>query len=465
MQSVSSTQSGSSLKRWLSLALIAGALSTLLLPASLAGAQEGELLARDERPVVYLTFDDGPSVHTDNYLDLLARYDAKATFFVLGPGLLHRPALSQRIVDEGHAVGNHTWSHPNLAISSDERIRSELGRSQEAFEEVLGFRPTCFRPPFGATSPRVYDIQLEFGLTNSAWQPARNGAYQVGRVSPHAGTWDVDTADYKRSTSLVASQLANIRANDVVLMHDLHSVSLGPLSSWLERNHDRFRFEALPGCIPGDDTWPLPTAVDYEPPLCEGREATIVGTSGSDVLFGTRGDDVIVAFDGDDTIMGFGGDDVICAGEGADHIDSGRGHDEVHGEGGSDYIATGKGRDTVLGGSGSDEIHSGNGVDNVAGGADADVIFAGNGDDAIAGNRGSDVLRGNRGDDELVGGHGEDELIGGVGDDVLDGVAELDPAPEAVTMVDGQPVLEDEPEESAESDDGDASQGDAAGVV
>jgi len=107
--------------------------------------------------------------------------------------------------------------------------------------------------------------------------------------------------------------------------------------------------------------------------FCGGLQATIVGTSGSDVLIGTEGPDVIAGLGGDDQISGLGGDDVICGGEGADRISAGGGNDTVYGEGGSDTITGGDGDDTLFGGPGSDRIDGGPGTNTIDGGPDPDV--------------------------------------------------------------------------------------------
>ena len=123
-------------------------------------------------------------------------------------------------------------------------------------------------------------------------------------------------------------------------------------------------------------------------PLCNGKEPTIVGTEGHDVISGTAGPDVIHGLGGFDWIRGLGGDDVICGGDGSDVIGAGSGNDIVLGENGHDAIWGGPGDDTLKGGDGNDSI------------------FGGPGDDKLRGNHGNDSLYGLDGDDELYGGWG-----------------------------------------------------------
>lgn len=119
-------------------------------------------------PVVHLTFDDGPHpVHTGEVLDLLRRYGARATFFVVGRMVERFPDLFSRILLEGHTVANHTWNHENLAKLSAEAIDRTIERTQE----VLGAHATaCLRPPYGAMDDLVRQRAEEHGLDVVMWK-------------------------------------------------------------------------------------------------------------------------------------------------------------------------------------------------------------------------------------------------------------------------------------------------------
>ena len=181
---------------------------------------------------------------------------------------------------------------------------------------------------------------------------------------------------------------------------------------------------------------PTPTPVpDDTPVLCDGREATIVGTSGDDVLEGTDGDDVIVGLEGDDFIRGRGGDDLVCAGPGRDRVIGGGGADEIYGQRGADTINGNSGADSIWGGSGGDTIRGNKGADRIRGGTGADNIHGGSGGDVINGNGGTDEISGAKGNDEISGGSkaddisggsGNDEISGGKGPDTLDGGSGFD---------------------------------------
>lgn len=168
---------------------------------------------------------------------------------------------------------------------------------------------------------------------------------------------------------------------------------------------------------------------------CRGRWATLVGTSGPDILTGTDGADVIVGRAGDDTIAGDGGNDLICGGrgndtirggEGADLVQGGRGRDTLHGEGGDDHLDGGRLGDLLLGGPGDDLLEGGPGGDDLYGNFHDDLLVGGAGEDRLHGGPGADVLAGGVGDDDLWGDHHDDRLEGGPGDDGLRGGAGID---------------------------------------
>jgi uncharacterized membrane protein len=148
---------------------------------------------------------------------------------------------------------------------------------------------------------------------------------------------------------------------------------------------------------------------------CLGSPATIVGTSGDDIIYGTPGDDVIHAMDGDDTIDGLGGDDLICGGSGNDTIRGGEGNDAIHGGEGDDFISGGPGNDDLSGTKGDDQIFGDEGNDILSGGTGADSLDGGEGDDTLSGNDDDDVLNGGPGNDTLSGGKGNDVLDAGLG--------------------------------------------------
>jgi peptidoglycan/xylan/chitin deacetylase (PgdA/CDA1 family) len=131
----------------------------------------GRALIAPRRPgELALTFDDGPNpAFTPRLLDALASHDVRATFFMVGSHAQAAPELVRRIVAEGHLIGNHSWSHANLALASAGRVREELARTSQTLEQIAGAPVRFFRPPFGARRPAVLRIARELGLEPVLW--------------------------------------------------------------------------------------------------------------------------------------------------------------------------------------------------------------------------------------------------------------------------------------------------------
>jgi len=135
--------------------------SQLFGPTLIAPPRPGELA---------LTFDDGPNpVWTPRLLDLLATHDVCATFFLVGSRVQAQPALVRQIVAAGHLIGNHSWSHPNLALSSARHIDEELSRTNQILAQIAGAPPRYFRPPYGARRPEVLRVARRLGMIPVLW--------------------------------------------------------------------------------------------------------------------------------------------------------------------------------------------------------------------------------------------------------------------------------------------------------
>ena len=134
----------------------------------------GPTLIAPQRPgELALTFDDGPNpAWTPRLLEILARREVRATFFLLGSRAQAEPALVRSILDAGHLIGNHSWSHRNLALSSASRIEEELSRASQTLDQIAqiaGAPVRYFRPPFGARRPETLRIARRLGLTPVLW--------------------------------------------------------------------------------------------------------------------------------------------------------------------------------------------------------------------------------------------------------------------------------------------------------
>ncbi len=131
----------------------------------------GKALIAPRRPgELALTFDDGPNpVWTPRLLELLAGRNVRATFFLVGMHAQAEPALVRQIVEAGHLIGVHSWSHLNLAYTAPSRVRQELLQSRHALEDMAGAPVRYFRPPFGARSPFVFRAARAMGLVPVMW--------------------------------------------------------------------------------------------------------------------------------------------------------------------------------------------------------------------------------------------------------------------------------------------------------
>ncbi len=167
-----------------------------------AGPPEVRAHGTRHRRTVALTFDDGPWPSTPAILRILRREHVHATFFVIGRQVRDRPATMARLRREGHAVGDHTWSHADMAAASARDAANELDWTRNAIARRAGTRPCLFRAPYGSTNGRVVGAAR------------RRGMITVG--------WDVDSRDYTRpgTKQIVRTVLGSVRPGSIVLLHD-----------------------------------------------------------------------------------------------------------------------------------------------------------------------------------------------------------------------------------------------------
>ncbi|KAH6971552.1 hypothetical protein BKA56DRAFT_677651 [Ilyonectria sp. MPI-CAGE-AT-0026] len=134
---------------------------------------------------IALTYDDGPYTYTEDLLDLLAEYDAKATFYItgrnLGKGAINDattpwPSLIKRMITDGHQVASHTWSHQRLTALSKAKFWNQMVYNEIALADILGYFPTYMRPPYSASN-----------ATTDAW---------LGELGYHVTYFNLDTAGY-----------------------------------------------------------------------------------------------------------------------------------------------------------------------------------------------------------------------------------------------------------------------------
>jgi peptidoglycan/xylan/chitin deacetylase (PgdA/CDA1 family) len=150
-----------------------------------------------------LTYDDGPNdPHTLNLLEVLAKHEVHATFFLVGRYVQQRPDIVREVVKSGHVVGNHTFTHPLLTFKNAAEIRQELTDCNKALQDAIGELPHLFRPPFGGRRPVVLHIARELGLAPIMW--------------------NVTGYDWNAPPAAVIEQKVSkqIRGGNVILLHD-----------------------------------------------------------------------------------------------------------------------------------------------------------------------------------------------------------------------------------------------------
>jgi peptidoglycan/xylan/chitin deacetylase (PgdA/CDA1 family) len=126
-------------------------------------------LARGSK-LLALTYDDGPNdPHTLRLLEVLARHEVKATFFLIGRYVRQRPDIVRDLIKAGHVAGNHTFTHPLLTLKSSAEVREELTECRAALQDAIGDHSNLFRPPFGGRRPAVLRVVRELGLRPVMW--------------------------------------------------------------------------------------------------------------------------------------------------------------------------------------------------------------------------------------------------------------------------------------------------------
>jgi peptidoglycan-N-acetylglucosamine deacetylase len=201
-------------------------------------------------PYIAMTFDDGPSATlTPKLLDLLAARRIKATFFVIGENVAEHPEIVARAAREGHEICNHSWSHPNFAKMSDERVRQQLWRTDTSIQSATGTRPTLMRPPYGSITAR-----------EKRWVHDELG-YDII-------LWDVDPYDWKRPGPVVVRNriLKETHPGSIVLSHDIHPGTIEAMPSTLDALAAKgFKFVTVSELIRMAAPRRLPTSSQPEP--------------------------------------------------------------------------------------------------------------------------------------------------------------------------------------------------------
>ena len=175
--------------------------------------------------VIALTFDDGPSKYTNDILNVLKKYNACGTFFLIGNKVDFYKDTLRRMLEEGSEIGNHSYDHKLLTRLSKEEFQDEINNTQEAIKKITGFTPTLFRPTYGGyTNTLKSYTDLKFVL------------------------WDVDSLDWKvkSKTKILKNVLPNVKSGSIILMHDNHRYALDALEDIITNlKSDGYKFVTI----------------------------------------------------------------------------------------------------------------------------------------------------------------------------------------------------------------------------
>ena len=171
-----------------------------------------------KKPMIALTFDDGPSAYTMDIMALLEKYDGRATFFVVGEMLEKKAEELRHMIDKGHEIASHTWSHTNLRKVSKEDGKKAMNSVIVYMKENYGYDVKLCRPPYGASNKTVKEEAAELGIA--------------------LVIWSVDTLDWSTRNAEATFKAVKKEAKDgaIILCHDIHkptAESMKKVIPWL----------------------------------------------------------------------------------------------------------------------------------------------------------------------------------------------------------------------------------------
>lgn len=178
----------------------------------------------EDEKIIALTFDDGPDeVFTPQVLDILKKNDVKATFFLVGENLKQNKEIVKRQFEEGHEIGNHTYTHINVAKSGYDKVYEEITKTQEEIKEIIGVEPKLFRPPYRAMSRHMCDIVKNKNMNIILWS-------------------NLDPRDWSNPGvySIVNTIESKVGNGNIILLHDYNNL----------RNSKSQTIQALESVIP-----------------------------------------------------------------------------------------------------------------------------------------------------------------------------------------------------------------------
>lgn len=163
--------------------------------------QENKRIIDPDKPMIALTFDDGPSRYTPEILEVLKENNSAATFFVLGSEVNKFKDTLNQMIEEGNEVGNHTYNHRDLTKVSDEELYKQIQGTDDLVYNASGYTPAIMRPPYGASNDELNK-----------------------KISKPVIKWSIDTRDWEnRNVEMITNEIfENVKDGDIILMHDLY---------------------------------------------------------------------------------------------------------------------------------------------------------------------------------------------------------------------------------------------------
>lgn len=171
-------------------------------------------MENSNRKKVALTFDDGPNPpYTVEILKLLEKYQAKATFFVIGSIMGPHAKLVKEIADAGHEIGNHTWTHGDLTKMSREEIVQEIYRTSDLINKIISVNPKLYRPPYGEINDEIREI-----------------------IDLTPVLWSVSSEDWRTEdpNEIYQNTVDNVEDGSIVLLHEIHQGTIDALEDILK---------------------------------------------------------------------------------------------------------------------------------------------------------------------------------------------------------------------------------------
>ncbi|WP_084028860.1 polysaccharide deacetylase family protein [Bacillus sp. J33] len=216
---------------------------------------------KSSKKEVVLSFDDGPDpAYTPEILDILDRYNIKGTFFIVGENAMMHPQLVKRMYDEGHEIGNHTFSHPDVSAITPSRLRMELNATQRLIQGITGHSMTLFRPPY------IADTELGTKNEQMPIMHAQDMGYTMVGQSIDSGDWQKTS-----KIELVNRVLEQLPEGNVILLHDAggdRSITVEALPTLIEALKNRgYTFSTVADLIGKNESEIMPPADQDSPYL------------------------------------------------------------------------------------------------------------------------------------------------------------------------------------------------------